>query len=182
MTRDETITAFMRGEGCLGRSQNDEPVFVLVARDRHASSVVRRWAEMTAHFDGASAKTDEALKIADQMDEWRKGREIPAPVQNPVDLAKAEIGRVMTGLALELPEAVHRDATERVYLAVEKIEYELHLIAASLVGQWNAEADRADELASEVHHMPEYEALTRSYQARSKTLRENAARLRDALR
>lgn len=45
MTKQETIDAAAMGEGCLGRSQADEPVFVLVARDQIAASVVRDWAE-----------------------------------------------------------------------------------------------------------------------------------------
>lgn len=70
-TKQETVDQALRGEGCLGKSQDDEPVFVLVARDRFAASTVRQWAANVAHFHGHSAKTDEAYAQADKMDVWR---------------------------------------------------------------------------------------------------------------
>lgn len=72
MTKAEELAAVAKGEGCLGRSQDDEPVFVLVARDKFAASTVRKWAETVAHFRGHSAKTDEAYALADRMDVWRE--------------------------------------------------------------------------------------------------------------
>lgn len=79
MTKAEELKAVARGEGCLGRSQDDEPVFILVARDQLASDVVRWWAERFlalrmdfGDFDGrAKAKYDEAVALADRMDDWR---------------------------------------------------------------------------------------------------------------
>lgn len=71
MTRDEEVEAFMAGEGCLGKSQGDEPVFVLVARDRVASIVVRTWATLAGWLGAPKAKTDEAMALADRMDAWR---------------------------------------------------------------------------------------------------------------
>ena len=66
MTKRETLDAAARGEGCLGKSQDDEPVFVLVARDRYAASTVRKWAETVAHFHGYSEKIDEAYAVANE--------------------------------------------------------------------------------------------------------------------
>ena len=80
MTKNQELDALIHGESCLARSQGDEPVFVLVARDIHAAVTVRAWAERVAHFHGHSAKTDEAFALADQMDAWREahgGGKIP---------------------------------------------------------------------------------------------------------
>lgn len=72
MTRDEEIQAFMSGEGPLAHSQGDEPVFVLVARDRVSAIVVRTWSTLARWLGAPSVKTDEALALADQMDAWRE--------------------------------------------------------------------------------------------------------------
>lgn len=75
MNAKDTIAGAARGEGCLGRSHNDEPVFVLCARDRFSSSVVRRWADLQAaatHPDSPGRrKADEAREVAQAMDDWR---------------------------------------------------------------------------------------------------------------
>jgi hypothetical protein len=78
-TKREELAANARGEGCLGKSQDDEPVFVLVARDRIAADIVRDWAykfldlrTRTNSFDAeASAKYDDALRLAGAMEAWR---------------------------------------------------------------------------------------------------------------
>lgn len=72
MTKREELEAALRGEGCIGRSQDDEPIFTLVARDRFASRAVRDWADHVRHALGSSAKTDEAYAHADRMDAWRE--------------------------------------------------------------------------------------------------------------
>lgn len=68
MTKAQELDAATRGEGCLGRSQDDEPVFILCARDRFAAGVVRTWADRVSHEHGHTAKTDEAFAHADRMD------------------------------------------------------------------------------------------------------------------
>lgn len=45
MTKQEELEANARGEGCLGRSQLDEPVFILCGRDPDAGAAVRKWAD-----------------------------------------------------------------------------------------------------------------------------------------
>lgn len=79
MTKVEELTAAAEGRGCLGRSQDDEPVFVLVARDQTSSGTVRDWARRFLElrmslgtFDAAAkAKYDEALAAAERMADWR---------------------------------------------------------------------------------------------------------------
>lgn len=69
---------------CLNKAAPDEPVFVLRAKDPRAAQAVRLWAAMSAgrHED---SKINEALALADQMDEWRDkfvSRE-PVPTMDP---------------------------------------------------------------------------------------------------
>lgn len=44
MTKREVLEAAARGEGCLGKCADDEPMFVLVGRDIYSTAVIRRWA------------------------------------------------------------------------------------------------------------------------------------------
>lgn len=74
MTKTEELAALARGEGCLGRSQDDEPVFILCARDPVASIVIRTWATLSGWRGVREAKREEALALADRMDAWRDAR------------------------------------------------------------------------------------------------------------
>lgn len=56
---------------CYKSAEADEPIFVLLARDPLAPALVRQWATNRASVTGLSDKVIEALKAADQMDEWR---------------------------------------------------------------------------------------------------------------
>jgi hypothetical protein len=47
-------------------------MFVLLARDPIAADLVRKWAARRASATGASPKVVEALRCADEMDEWRQ--------------------------------------------------------------------------------------------------------------
>jgi hypothetical protein len=72
MTKLEELEAAARGEGCLGRSADDEPIFVLCARDRAASETVRQWAANAASAGCKNTdKLNEALRQASLMDDWR---------------------------------------------------------------------------------------------------------------
>lgn len=75
MTKKETLEAAARGEGCLGRSKDDEPVFVLVGRDELAAKVVRYWSQLVdagTHPDSPSRKKAmDARSEADEFDRWR---------------------------------------------------------------------------------------------------------------
>ena len=79
MTKAKELDALARGEGCIGKSRDDEPIFTLVARDKHAAGVVREWArrfrqqkvETNAFDERAREKYQEALDLANQMDQWR---------------------------------------------------------------------------------------------------------------
>lgn len=72
MTASEEIDAASRGEGCLGRSQDDEPVFILCARDPVAAIVVRTWVVLSRWRGVRASKLAEAEALAEQMDTWRQ--------------------------------------------------------------------------------------------------------------
>jgi hypothetical protein len=59
-----------KGEGCLGKAADDEPVFVLRAQDVHAAMLVRKWAKKTEAAGGNPEKIKEARDVAKQMDKW----------------------------------------------------------------------------------------------------------------
>ena len=74
-----------RGEGCLGKTRDDEPVFVLRAQDKFAPALVSLWArwckdavlqETRAHPDAGShptyKKAREAETLSEQMRDWQK--------------------------------------------------------------------------------------------------------------
>jgi hypothetical protein len=62
---------------CYDKAEDDEPMFVLLARDPDASFLVRVWAARQAGRSGpdAAAKVNEAHTCANAMDEWRRCRE-----------------------------------------------------------------------------------------------------------
>ena len=55
---------------CYANAEPDEPMFVLLGRDRHAARLVRIWALLRARDGEDPAKVAEALNCAQQMDEW----------------------------------------------------------------------------------------------------------------
>jgi hypothetical protein len=67
------------GRGCLGRADDDEPLFILRAQDRLAPTLVRLWASLAILHD--CPKALDALALADQMDDW--GRRRPGRVKWP---------------------------------------------------------------------------------------------------
>ena len=61
---------------CYAIAEDDEPMFVLLARDATSSGVVREWASMKMQVKGYDhAKIGEALECADAMDAWRREKE-----------------------------------------------------------------------------------------------------------
>lgn len=76
MTSDEEVRS---DESTLNRSQSDEPVFVLVARDKLAPAVVRVWAEMAKAIGVSWTKTAAAEVLASHMESWARihGSKVP---------------------------------------------------------------------------------------------------------
>lgn len=68
--------------GCLSRAMDDEPLFVLMARDAAAPTHIRVWAQVREQQikDGEKPETDlalvqEALECADKMEAWRREKD-----------------------------------------------------------------------------------------------------------
>lgn len=59
---------------CYENAEPDEPMFVLLARDKHAPELVRTWARhrhSIAESEEDFAKVQEALACALAMEQWR---------------------------------------------------------------------------------------------------------------
>ena len=70
-TKAEELAKMARGEGCLGRAADDEPIFVLRGNDLTAPVVVRLWAWLCRLHSPHSAKTSGAVATAFAMEEWQ---------------------------------------------------------------------------------------------------------------
>lgn len=57
-------------DSCLNKADANEPVFVLRAKDTLAPATIRHWATM-AQGTHEQAKIDEALTLAQAMEDWR---------------------------------------------------------------------------------------------------------------
>lgn len=56
---------------CYTNAEADEPMFILLARDKHAPQLVRGWAHLRKLAGEESAKIAEAEACADAMQAWR---------------------------------------------------------------------------------------------------------------
>ena len=56
---------------CYANAEPDEPMFVLLGRDKHAPMLVELWAEMRKLDGEDSSVVDEAIDCAEQMRAWR---------------------------------------------------------------------------------------------------------------
>jgi len=59
-------------KSCLNRSQNDEPVFVLVGRDRTAPAAIEAWCDLAKEAGAPEEKIREGLRDARLMREWQE--------------------------------------------------------------------------------------------------------------
>jgi hypothetical protein len=85
MTKSEEVAALARstpGSGTydglaqtpLARSADDEPVFVLVARDACAPATIRAWVDKVlevSELTTSDPKIKEALDLANAMEDWQ---------------------------------------------------------------------------------------------------------------
>ena len=79
MTKAEVLAAAARGEGPLGRSADEEPVFVLVARDVFAVAAVEDWIRSAAHAGVPDLKVHGARQVYAAMLAWRKAHGAKVP-------------------------------------------------------------------------------------------------------
>lgn len=78
-TKKEELEKALRGEGCLGKSADDEPVFVLCARDLLAADLVLEWALRARARGVRSEKVSEAMRLASSMVDWGREHGTRAP-------------------------------------------------------------------------------------------------------
>lgn len=69
-TKLDVLIGVVKNEGCLGKSADDEPVFILCGRDLSAPVAVRAWAADARTRGVSAAKHGSALAVADEMDAW----------------------------------------------------------------------------------------------------------------
>lgn len=61
---------YKQTDPCLSKVSDDEPIFVLRAQDMFSPELVREWARL-AHEKGCPQwKIDEAIAIAEEMEQW----------------------------------------------------------------------------------------------------------------
>lgn len=61
---------------CLNRAHDDEPLFVIRAKDELSATLVRQWAETAAMTNAHEPeKIQEARMLAESMENWRKENE-----------------------------------------------------------------------------------------------------------
>lgn len=70
-TKKETLEAAARGEGCLGKAADDEPVFVLRAKDLLAPETIEHWSEQARAYSTGLQKGYQALEVAQEMRNWQ---------------------------------------------------------------------------------------------------------------
>lgn len=72
-TAKEEREAAARGEGCLGKAADDEPVFILRSTDKFAPILVDLWCEFVRAAGKApdDPKLIEALLLAQKMRRWQ---------------------------------------------------------------------------------------------------------------
>jgi hypothetical protein len=58
---------------CYANAEPDEPMFVLLGRDRHAAILVQLWALLRLREGEDETKVQEAFHCADAMGVWRAG-------------------------------------------------------------------------------------------------------------
>ena len=63
---------YKKDDRCLDKAEDDEPIFVLLARDPIAAMVVEYWASLSRDRNIHADKRHEANRHADRMRAWRK--------------------------------------------------------------------------------------------------------------
>jgi hypothetical protein len=89
---------------CYGNAHPDEPMFILLGRDRVGGSLMRLWAAVRELMGEDKKKVAEARECAAAMDDWRQGRGMRLEVLEwlPFDLLAAEWRR----RGMPVPQAV----------------------------------------------------------------------------
>lgn len=81
-TKKQVMEMAARGEGCLGKAADDEPVFVLRGQDITMPRVVAFWSMLAKTECGASggnSKTAEADNFVRELVDWQAVHKVKAP-------------------------------------------------------------------------------------------------------
>jgi len=70
-TKEIELTRANAGQGCLGKAEPEEPVFVLRGQDMLAPGAIRHWATQAMQAGVSWAKIQEALDCAMAMDAYQ---------------------------------------------------------------------------------------------------------------
>lgn len=79
-TKKDAMEAAARGEGCLGRAADDEPVFILRGQDATMPHMLEFWANAVEQMnDESNSKILDARKFAREVRAWQRehGCKIP---------------------------------------------------------------------------------------------------------
>jgi len=79
MTKRETLEAAAKGEGCLGRAADDEPVFVLRAKDVLATEAIGEWVGRARWYGVNKEKITAALDDITAMVKWQERNSTKLP-------------------------------------------------------------------------------------------------------
>jgi hypothetical protein len=79
MTKREVLEAAARGEGCLGKCHDDEPVFVVCGRDKVGPTTVRIWEALAKLLGTPTRKRSGAIADAVAMEAWQKAHGAKVP-------------------------------------------------------------------------------------------------------
>jgi hypothetical protein len=76
-TKREVLDAALRGEGCLGKAADDEPVFVLRAQDITSYATIYEWSYKVENYAMSRKlpvpdKVARARRDAEAMMEWQR--------------------------------------------------------------------------------------------------------------
>lgn len=72
MLKAEAMLKALAGEGCLGRADVDEPVFVIRAMDKCGAAAVHAWAMMAEEAGAPPEKVASANDLGGQMIAYRQ--------------------------------------------------------------------------------------------------------------
>lgn len=70
VTRAQALAAALRGEGCLGKAADDEPVYILRAQDVHAADLVEKEVIWMGAGNTPEGKIENARVVMEAMREW----------------------------------------------------------------------------------------------------------------
>lgn len=70
-TAANTIADALVNKGCLGKAADDEPVFVLRAKDAVSIGLIEQWIRVVEAARGPTEKTREARKVVVEFERWQ---------------------------------------------------------------------------------------------------------------